>query len=141
MVGALLLAAMGFFQARLSAQAPAAAAENVAVTMSVAVTDGSGAALAGATVTDSAGKLLSRADATGKMNVQCFEPCQLRVSATGFADKTVRLTAGMVIQLEPAANTQQVTVTAYRTPMAAGKPGDYPAAFRRKSGHHRRHHP
>jgi outer membrane receptor protein involved in Fe transport len=53
------------------------------------------------------------------MNVQCFEPCQVRVSAPGFADKTVRMTSGMVIQLDPVANTEQVTVTAYRTPMAS----------------------
>ena len=130
MAGTLLLTAVGSFQARLSAQAPAATAENVAVTVSMTVTDRSGAALAGATATDSAGKVLSRADAAGKMNVQCFEPCQLRLAAPGFAEKTVRPASGMVIQLEPAANTEQVTVTAYRTPMASL---DSPATTRQLS--------
>jgi len=117
MAGALALGAVGFTQARVSAQAPVTVAESVAVTVSVTVTDSRGAALAGATARDSAGKLRGRSDDTGKMNVECLDTCQVRVSAPGFAEKTVRLTSGKVIQLEPAANTEQVTVTAYRTPM------------------------
>ena len=116
MAGALLLAAVGPSPAWLSAQA---SAENVAVTVSVTVTDSSGAALASATATDSTGKLRGRSDAAGKMTVECLGACQLRISAEGFADKAVHLTSGMVIQLEPAANSEQITVTAYRTPMAA----------------------
>ena len=116
--GTLALAAAAFLPVRLSAQAPAAA-ENVAVTVSVTVTDGSGAALPGATATDASGALRGRSDATGKMLVQCLDTCQLRVSAPGFADKTVRFTSGLAIQLQPEANTEEITVTAYRTPMAS----------------------
>jgi len=96
-----------------------ASGESAAVAVSVTVTDGQGNALAGATATDTDGKLRSRADATGKMKVECAGACEVHVSATGFAEKTVRLTPGMVIRLEPRAATQQVTVTAYRTPLGA----------------------
>jgi len=119
MAGALALAAVGFIPARLSAQAASAVAENVAVTVSVTVTDSRGLALAGATARDSAGKLRGRSDATGKMNVECLDTCQLRVSAPGFAEETVRMTSGEVIRLQPAARSEQVTVTAYRTPMGS----------------------
>jgi outer membrane receptor protein involved in Fe transport len=85
----------------------------------VTVTDGSGAALPGATATDSSGVLRGRSDASGKMIVQCLDACRLRVAAPGFADKTVRFASGMTIRLEPEANTEEITVTAYRTPMAA----------------------
>jgi len=117
MAGALALAGMVFAPARLSAQAPVTASENVAVTVSVTVTDSRGAALAGATATDSAGKMRGRSDDAGKMAVECLDGCEVRVSAPGFAEETVRLTQGKVIQLEPAARAEQVTVTAYRTPM------------------------
>jgi outer membrane receptor protein involved in Fe transport len=53
------------------------------------------------------------------MTVECFAPCRLLVSAPGFADQTVRFTSGTVIQLHPAANTEQVTVTAYRAPLGS----------------------
>jgi outer membrane receptor protein involved in Fe transport len=117
MAGALALAGVMFAPAGLSAQAPVTASENVAVTVGVTVTDSRGAPLAAATATDSAGNILGRTDANGKMNVQCFEPCKLRVAAEGFAEKTVRLVQGTVIELEPAARAEQVTVTAYRSPM------------------------
>jgi len=85
----------------------------------VTVTDGSGAALPGATATEASGAPRGRSDAAGKMLVQCLDACQLRVAAPGFAAKTVRFTQGLVIQLEPEANTEEITVTAYRTPMAS----------------------
>jgi len=105
--------------ARLNAQAADAATENAAVSVAVTVTDGSGAALPGATARDSAGKPAGRSDGAGKMNVECSVPCQLRVSAPGFAEKDVRLTQDAVIQLEPSASTEQVTVTAYRSPLGS----------------------
>ena len=94
-----------------------AGAESVAVTVTVTVTDGRGNALAGATALDANGKLRGRAGADGKMNVECPGRCLVQVIATGFAEKTIRLTSGMVIQLEPRAVSEQVTVTAYRTPL------------------------
>jgi len=117
MVGALASAWLTLSPVLLSAQAAAPAAENVAVTMSITVTDSTGAALPGATATDSAGKLRGRTDGSGKMNIECLDACQMRVSAPGFAEQRVRLTSGKVIQLEPAGNSEEVTVTAYRTPL------------------------
>ncbi|MDR3772492.1 MAG: TonB-dependent receptor [Terracidiphilus sp.] len=117
MAGALALAAVGFNPANLRAQPPSAVAEKAAVTMIVTVTDRRGAALAGATARDSTGKLLGRMDGGGNLTVACAAPCLVRVAAPGFEEKTVRLTSGMVIQLPPAPHAEQVSVTAYRTPM------------------------
>ena len=66
---------------------------------------------------DSSGNLRGRSDAAGKMNVECLDICQLLVLAPGFAQKTVRVTQGEVIQLDPATTAEQVTVTAYRSPL------------------------
>jgi outer membrane receptor protein involved in Fe transport len=68
---------------------------------------------------DSAGVLLGRTDAEGRLTVACAIPCRLRVAAQGFSEKAVLLTAGTTIQLEPAANSEEVTVTAYRTPLGS----------------------
>jgi len=103
----------------VEARAQASANENVAVTMKVTVTDSSGNRVPGATAKDANGTVRGRADSDGKMNVECLGSCQLRVAAAGFATKTVRPTSGMVIQLKPWAANQQVTVTAYRTPLGA----------------------
>jgi outer membrane receptor protein involved in Fe transport len=43
----------------------------------------------------------------------------VRVSAPGFESKTVTLDSATILQLNPAANTEQVTVTAYRTPLGS----------------------
>jgi outer membrane receptor protein involved in Fe transport len=72
--------------------------------------------LVGATVTDSAGKLLGRTGADGKLTVACAASCCLRVAAEGFSEQTLQLAAAATIRLEPAA-AEQVTVTAYRTPL------------------------
>jgi outer membrane receptor protein involved in Fe transport len=111
MVGALALAGMLLTPARFSAQTA------VTATVTLTVQDSRGGALPGATITDSAGTLLGRTDAEGRLTVACTVPCKLRVAAPGFAEKAVSLNAAATIQLEPAANTEQVTVTAYRTPL------------------------
>ena len=111
MVGALALATVILTPTRLSAQP--------SVTVPVTVTDARGAALAGAAVKDSAGKLLGTTDASGKLMVQCAVPCEVRVAAPGFEEKTAQLSAGTVLRLDPAANAEQVTVTAYRTPLGS----------------------
>jgi outer membrane receptor protein involved in Fe transport len=85
----------------------------------VTVEDSRGGALAGATAKDSAGKLLGRTDADGKLAVDCAAPCTVHLAAPGFEEKTVQLTAAAIVQLAPAANTEQVTVTAYRTPLGS----------------------
>ena len=111
MVGALALIGMMLVPAKFSGQSP--------VTMTVTVEDVSGAALEGATVTDSAGTPLGRTDAAGKLIITCAAPCQVRMAAEGFAGKAVLLTAATTVHLEPAAAAQQVMVTAYRTPLGS----------------------
>jgi outer membrane receptor protein involved in Fe transport len=113
MAGALALATAVFGPASLSAQS------SVAGTVPITVTDARGAALAGATVKDSTGRLLGTTDANGKLAVACAAPCPVLVSAPGFESKTVNLDSVTVLQLNPASNTEQVTVTAYRTPLGS----------------------
>jgi len=107
MLGALALVSMGSAAQRLDAQA----------TLTITVEDSRGAALSGASVTDADNKLLGRTDFGGRLTVHCNTPCQLRVDAEGFSGKNLQLTAGTTIRLDPAANTELVTVTAYRTPL------------------------
>jgi len=85
--------------------------------MTIAVEDSRGAALPGAVVKDSAGKQLGRTDGDGRLAIECAVPCRLRVSAPGFSDKVLQLSAGTTTRLEPFANPEQVQVTAYRTPL------------------------
>jgi len=114
----LALVCLAGLSARVDGQASAAtAAQNVSVTVEVTVTDSQGNPVPGAIAKDADGKLRGRADADGRMNVECLDACQVDVSAAGFADKRVRLRSGLVIQLTPAAASEQVTVTAYRTPL------------------------
>jgi outer membrane receptor protein involved in Fe transport len=113
MAGALALATAVFGPASLSAQT------SVTGTEPITVTDARGAALAGATVKDSTGRLLGATDANGKLAVACAAPCPVRVSAPGFESKTVNLDSATILQLNPAANPEQVTVTAYRTPLGS----------------------
>ena len=111
MVGALALSEVIIAPALLSAQSR--------VTMTVTVEDSRGAALEGATARDSGGKLLGRSDAAGRLTVVCAAPCRLRVAAEGFQETAVQPADGAAILLEPAAPTEQVTVTAYRAPLGS----------------------
>jgi outer membrane receptor protein involved in Fe transport len=110
MFGALALTAGFLAPARLSAQG--------AVTLILTIEDSRGAALVGATVTSGAGLPLGRTDADGRLTVSCDTPCHVRVTAQGFSDKSLQLSSGATIRMEPAANAEQVTVTAYRTPLS-----------------------
>jgi outer membrane receptor protein involved in Fe transport len=85
--------------------------------VAITVEDSRGAAIAGATIADSSGHLLGHTDADGRVSVQCVEPCTVSVKAQGFSDKSVQVSAATTIQLTPAANSEQITVTAYRTPL------------------------
>jgi outer membrane receptor protein involved in Fe transport len=107
-IGLLALAATALAAARLRAEAP----------LNLTVVDSSGAAVAGATAADEANHVLGRTDGNGRLNVACAAPCRLRVDADGFAEKTVEVTAGATIHLEPAAGVEEVTVTAYRAPLS-----------------------
>ena len=87
--------------------------------MTITVEDSSGAALAGAAVRDASGKLLGETDATGQFAVVCAAPCHLVVSAHGFAERVVAVSSATVIRMQLQANGEQVTVTAYRTPLGS----------------------
>ncbi len=110
MAGVLAYIASMFCAAPLCAQ--------LAATITVTVEDSSGAALKNAPVWDASGKLRGRTNADGQLNVQCSAPCRLRVAAEGFSEKNVSLSSGGTIRLEPAAITEQLTVTAYRAPLS-----------------------
>jgi len=107
--GALTLAAAASTPLQLGAQA----------TLTLSVEDSSGGALAGATVEDAAGRQLGRTDAVGRLTVQCSAPCSLRVSATGFRDERLQLSADATVRLQPASTSEEVTVTAYRAALGA----------------------
>jgi len=107
MTGALALIGMLLAPASLHSQ----------TMVTITVEDSRGAALQGAAVTDSAGTLLGRSDSSGRISVACSIPCILRVNAPGFVEKSLELSTATVVQLEPAANSEQVTVTAYRAPL------------------------
>jgi len=111
--GALALAGMIFAPPRICAQTP------VTVKATVAVQDSRGSALPGATVTNAAGQLLGRTGSDGRLTLDCALPCPVRVAAEGFSEKLLQLTGDVAIRLDPAAPTEQVTVTAYRTPLSA----------------------
>jgi len=111
MFGVLALAWIGLNPELLKPQSPA--------TITVTLEDGRGAAIDGATAKDAAGNLLGRSDAGGKLSIACAVPCEVRFTAQGFEDKTVQLSAATVVQLQPAGHTEQVTVTAYRTPLGS----------------------
>ncbi len=112
-VPALLLATVVLTPVSLDAQTA------VTIPVPITVTDASGAALPGAAVKDSAGKLLGITDASGKLTLACAVVCPVRVSAAGFEEKTARLSKAAIIHLSPASNNEQVTVTAYRTPLGS----------------------
>ncbi len=102
--------AMFFAPARASAQTPAI----------VTVQDSRGAALPGVSILDEAGKLLGRTDEEGHLAVTCAGPCRVRVAATGFQEQHVEVEAnGVTVHMQPAGGNEQVTVTAYRAPLAS----------------------
>jgi outer membrane receptor protein involved in Fe transport len=87
--------------------------------LTLTVEDSRGAALAGATVEDGAGRQLGRTNAEGRLAVECAIPCGLRVAAAGFREARLQLSADATVRLEPASTSEQVTVTAYRAPLGA----------------------
>ena len=109
--GGLTLMAILLAQTCLFAQSPAG--------FTVTVENSRGAPILGATVHDSAGKVLGRTDSNGNLTVPCAAPCSLRVTAPQFAEKVLQISSATTFRLELAANTEQVTVTAYRAPLGS----------------------
>jgi outer membrane receptor protein involved in Fe transport len=101
----------------LSLAATAAANLRAQDPLTLTVEDASGAVVATAVVEDSAGRALGRTGTDGRVSLTCAIPCTLRVEAPGFAAKMLALRADTTIHLEPAAAAEQVTITAYRSPL------------------------
>jgi outer membrane receptor protein involved in Fe transport len=85
--------------------------------LTLTVEDAGSAVVAAALVSDPSGHPLGRTGADGRLSLACASPCQLRVEAPGFAAKTLAVNADTTVHLDPAAATEQVTVTAYRSPL------------------------
>ncbi len=83
----------------------------------LSVEDSSGAVLAGATVTDTAGHVLGRTDAQGKVRFNCNAPCRVHVAAQSFTAQDIQMNGDATAHLAPANAAEQVTVTAYRAPL------------------------
>jgi len=101
----------------LCAQASLTQASLIQAALILTVEDAAGAAISAALVSDASGHLLGHTAGDGRLSVACVATCQLRVEAQGFAAKTLALSADTTVHLEPATNTEQVTVTAYRSPL------------------------
>jgi len=85
--------------------------------VTITVEDSLGAALQGAAVTDSAGALLGHSDQSGILRIPCAIPCAVHVTAPDFVAKSIELRDATVIRLEASAKAEELTVTAYRTPL------------------------
>jgi outer membrane receptor protein involved in Fe transport len=111
MIGALVL---------LMTTAPAIRAQISGVTpvaVTLTVDDTGGAAIAGASVTDEAGKPLGSTNQFGTVTFTCAAPCRVHVPAACFAEQTATVTGAATVQMQPGAQAEQVTVTAYRAPL------------------------
>lgn len=93
---------------------PACLGAQAAGTIILSVEDSGRAVLQGATVWDASGRVLGRTDAYGKLSIPCVAPCQVRVTADGFSEMSVRLNGATTIHLDPGSDIEAVTVTAYR---------------------------
>jgi outer membrane receptor protein involved in Fe transport len=86
-------------------------------TITVTVDDSRGTVLSGASVKDASGRVLGLTGADGRVTLSCAAPCRVRVDAPGFSGQSLQLSSGAIVRLQPAAAGEQVTVTAYRTPL------------------------
>lgn len=85
--------------------------------VTLTVEDSAGGAIPSATLTDAAGHFLGQTGADGRAAVSCATPCQVRVEGKGFAARMMTVAGDAVVHLEPANAVEQVTVTAYRSPL------------------------
>jgi outer membrane receptor protein involved in Fe transport len=109
--GALALAGMLLGPMRLCTQ--------TALPLTMTVQDRLMAGIPGASVKDRSGRLLGVTGANGQLTFLCTTPCDLRVDAPGFSARNLQMKSSATIRLEPTTGTEQVTVTAYRTPMGS----------------------
>ena len=87
------------------------------VPITLSVVDRSGSVIAGASVEEANGPLLGRTDTNGQLTIRCRIHCRLHIDAKGFAGKFVEISSNTTVELDPEGSSEQVTVTAYRTPL------------------------
>ena len=91
------------------------------------ITDRSGAPIFAASIYDASGKLLAKADSSGRATVTCAATCMVKVTSLGFTPRVVEWQSSVPIVLEigpvggPISTIEPihetVSVTAYRTPL------------------------
>jgi len=96
---------------------PASAQTQSTTSALVSVFDTSGAPIVGARITSPTGQVLGITDSTGRADIPCAAPCAVVAEAQGFATRQLLWHPGSPITLELASINQQVSVTAYRTPL------------------------
>ncbi len=88
-------------------------------TLAITVEDSRGAVIAGARVQDSDGHSLGQTGSDGRLIIPCNAPCSVKITVPGFTEQSLQLSSATTVQLRPASSIEQVTVTAYRTPLSA----------------------
>ena len=68
---------------------------------------------------DSDSHPLGQTGSDGRLIIPCNAPCSVKITAPGFEDQSLQLSSAATIQLQLASSIEQVTVTAYRTPLSA----------------------
>jgi outer membrane receptor protein involved in Fe transport len=81
------------------------------------VINAQGAPIAGAVIHNPSGHILATTDASGQAAIPCAAPCSVVVEAPGFAPRTLLWQPTTPITLDLASVRQQISVTAYRTPL------------------------
>jgi outer membrane receptor protein involved in Fe transport len=84
----------------------------------ITVEDGRAAALRGAEIREPGGRILGRTSQAGTASIPCLVPCKVRVSLPGFDDQELLATGDTSVQLKLESTSEQVSVTAYRTPLS-----------------------
>jgi outer membrane receptor protein involved in Fe transport len=84
----------------------------------ITVEDSQAEPLPGAEIRDPGGRILGRTSDAGTASIRCTLPCRIRVSVPGFGEKDLLATRNTSVRLGPEAGSEQVTVTAYRTPLS-----------------------
>jgi outer membrane receptor protein involved in Fe transport len=104
--------------------AVAASAAGAQTPAAGSIADSQGAPIANARLRSLTGTLLATADSAGHIDYACpataqtqAAPCTVVVEADGFAPRQIAWQPGAIITLQPASVAQQVSVTAFRTPI------------------------
>jgi len=87
------------------------------VSLTLTVEDAASAVIPGASVQRTAGRLAGRTDSNGRLTFECALPCRIRVEAEGYTGNNFEISANTTVHLERTTVSEEITVTAYRTPL------------------------